>query len=163
MITNGYEFFFVGFAFLVQVLLILNFAARNWKPELERRHGWVIYALGIVSAGFFIVFWLNRQPWYLTAGFGIYAVWAAYGFYIDHYRGINWRDLRIYSILVPYVGLFILCQFAFWIPMWSIGLGFWIAYSVMYALNTSLNLYSHRLPAKKSRVPGQVPRGVTHG
>lgn len=154
MITNGYEFVFVGFAYLIQVLLIFNFIARNWKPELERRHGWMIYALGILSAGMCLLYWINDQPWYLTLGFGVYALWAAYGFYIDQYREINWRELRIYSIMIPYVGLFIVCQFVFWIPMWSFGLGYWIAYSVMYALNTALNLYSHRLLDGKSAATG---------
>jgi len=45
MTNNTLQALFVVFAFLVQVLLIINFVARNWKPSLERKHGWILYTL----------------------------------------------------------------------------------------------------------------------
>jgi hypothetical protein len=135
---------FVVFAFVVQVLLLFNFAARNWRPALERKYGWVIYALGIVGVLLAIVFALGGQPWYVVLAPLLYALWAGFGFYVDVYRRIEWRNPPRWTVLVPYVLLFMASQFAFWIPLWYVGLGFWAAYAVLYFLNTALNIYSHR-------------------
>jgi hypothetical protein len=135
---------FVVFAFAVQVLLAFNFAARNWRPALERKYGWIIYALAIVAVLLAIVFPLGHQPAYAILAPLIYAVWAGFGFYVDTYRHIEWRNPPRLTVLVPYVLLFIASQFAFWIPLWYVGLGHWVAYGVFYVVNTALNLYSHR-------------------
>jgi len=63
---------------------------------------------------------------------------------VDRYRAIEWRNPPRHAILIPYVGLFILSQFAFWISLSEIGLSFWIAFAATYTLNTGLNIYSHR-------------------
>jgi hypothetical protein len=135
---------FVVFAFGVQVLLILDFAARNWRPALERKYGWVIYALGIVAVLLAIVFALGRQPAYAVVAPLVYALWAAFGYVVDIYRHIEWRNPPRWSVLAPYVLLFMASQFAFWIPLWYLGLGYWAAYTVLYAVNTALNFASHR-------------------
>lgn len=135
---------FVVSAFLVQVLLVLNFAARNWRPALERKYGWVIYALGIVAVLLAIVFALGHQPAYAIVAWLLYAVWAGFGFYVDTYRQIAWRSPPRWPVLIPYVVLFIASQFAFWIPLWYVGIGYWAAYTVLYFLNTALNISSHR-------------------
>jgi len=135
---------FVVFAFLVQALLVINFAARRWRPELERKYGWIIYALAIVAVLLGVVFALGRQPaWAIVAPL-LYAVWAGFGYYVDTYRQIEWRNPPRWSVLVPYVLLFIASQFAFWIPLWYVGLGYWAAYALFYVVNTALNVSSHR-------------------
>jgi hypothetical protein len=35
-------------------------------------------------------------------------------------------------------------MFALWIPLRHVGLGCWVAYTVMCALNLGSNIYSHR-------------------
>lgn len=146
LMTNGtLRTVFVAFAFLVQVLLVLNFGARNWRPALERKYGWIIYGLGIVAVLLAVVFALRRQPAYAVVAFWVYALWAAFGYYVDTYRQIEWRrNPPRWSLLLPYVLLFIASQFAFWIPLWYVGLGYWAVYAVLYVLNTGLNIYSHR-------------------
>jgi hypothetical protein len=145
VMTNGIlRTVFVAFAFLVQVLLVLDFAARNLRPALERKYGWIIYALGLVAVLLAIVFAVGRQPGYAILAALIYAVWAGFGFYVDTYRQLVWRNPPRWPVLVPYVLLFIASQFAFWIPLWYVGLGYWRAYAVFYVVNTALNLYSHR-------------------
>lgn len=135
---------FVVFAFAVQVLLALNFTARNWRPALELKYGWIIYALAIVAVLLAIVFALGRQPGYAILAPLMYAVWAGFGYYVDMYRHIEWRSPPRYAVFVPYVLLFIASQFAFWIPLWYVGLGYWVAYAVLYFINTGLNIASHR-------------------
>ncbi len=136
---------FVAFAFGVQVLLVLNFAARNWRPALERRYGWVIYALGIVALLPAVVFARSGQPWSTVLAFLFYTAWAAFGFYVDTYRQIEWRNPLRLPVMLPYVFLFVAAQMAFWVPLWFVGRGYWIAYGVLYSVSTTLNWYSHRL------------------
>ena len=135
---------FVAFAFAAQVLLVVNFAARNWRPVLERRYGWVVYALGIPAALLAAILTVAHQPAYAALACVLYALWAAFGYYVDTYRQLAWRQPTRWTILLPYVLLFIASQLAFWIPLWYVGLGYWVAYGALYVANTALNLFSHR-------------------
>lgn len=145
MTNNTLQALFVVFAFLIQVVLIINFAARNWKPSLEMKYGGFIYAtMGIPGIILGILFLAGDQPWYIVAAPLVCSIWAAFGYFVDRYQQIQWRSPPRWSVLVPYVALFMASQFFFWIPLWYIDLAYWIAYAVMYFLNTSLNIYSHR-------------------
>jgi hypothetical protein len=148
MTNRTLQALFVAFAFLAQVLLIINFAARNWRPLLERRYGWLIYAMGIPGIGLGILFLARAQPWTVVAAPLVYAIWAAFGYYVDMVRQIKWRSPPRWPVFIPYVALFMAGQFLFWIPLWYVGLAYWIIYTVMYFLNTGLNIYSHRKPAR---------------
>ena len=64
MTNNTLEVLFVVFAFVVQVLLVFNFIARNWKPSLEQKYGWVIYTMGILGIILGVLFLAGEQPWY---------------------------------------------------------------------------------------------------
>lgn len=138
---------FVTFAFLMQALLLANFASRYLRPSLERQHGWVVYVTamaGIVVAALLL---LGGQPWSVVVGPVICAIWGAFGFLVDRVYGVEWRSPARPSILIPYVLLFIASQFGFWIPLWYVGREHWIAYTVTYSVNTLVNVLSHRLPA----------------
>ncbi|MBN1318003.1 MAG: hypothetical protein JXA42_21145 [Anaerolineales bacterium] len=139
-----YRQLFVCIAFLVQGLLILNFAARNWRPSLERRFGWIIYALGLIGVVLGVVFLAGRAPWYMILAPLVLAVWAGYGYAIDILFKIEWRAPIRLAIFIPYVLLFMASQFVFWIPMWYIGIGYWVAYTITYTINTILNIISHK-------------------
>ena len=145
MTNNTLQALFVAFAFLVQVLLIINFVARNWRPSLERKHGWLLYTMvGLLGLILGILFLAGDQPWYIVAAPLVNSIWAAFGYYVDTYRQISWRSPPRWPVFIPYVGLFMASQFFFWIPLWYIGLEYWIAYGAMYFINTALNIYSHR-------------------
>jgi len=138
------ETFYVAFAFLVQALLIFNFTARNWKPEIERGYGWIIYALGAPSVILGALMYVNDQPWIFVVPPLLYFIWAIFGYFVDLWRPIAWRNPPRWSIFVPYVGLFAASLILFWVSMWYVGLIYWIAFGVMYAAETILNIYSHR-------------------
>jgi hypothetical protein len=142
-LEDGVPPLFIGFGFLEQVLLVLDFAARLWRPPLERRYGWLIYALGLPAGGLAILLAVSGAPGYQPLAFGLYAAWAGLGAWVDHVRPVAWRSPPRWRVFVPYVGLFTASQFAFWIPMWYVGLGAWLAFGALYALQTSLNLASH--------------------
>jgi hypothetical protein len=135
---------FLCFGFAMQLLLIANFAARNLRPGLELRYGWVVYLMGAPALLLAVWFALRPLPWYIVAAPLLYAVWSVFGFYVDRYRGIPWRNPPNWPVLIPYLGLFILAQFAFWIPLWYVAMTAWWAYTFLYAVNTGLNIYSHK-------------------
>jgi len=144
MTNDTLQALFVVFAFLMQVLLIINFVARNWKPSFERKYGWLIYAMGIPGITLGILFLVGDQPWYIVAAPFVYSIWGAFGYFVDIYRPVQWRSPSRWSVFIPYVALFMASQFFFWIPLWYVGLGYWITYTAMYVINTGLNIYSHR-------------------
>ncbi len=135
---------YVGFAFLIQALLIINFTARNWKPEIERGYGWIIYALGAPSVILSALMYVEDQPWFFVVPPLLYFIWAVFGFFVDLWRPIAWRTPPRWSIFVPYVGLFAASLILFWVSMWYVNLIYWIAFGVMYVVETILNIYSHR-------------------
>lgn len=147
---NGSELLqalYVAFAFSVQVLLILNFAARNWKPEVEKTYGWVIYSLGAPSAVLAALLFVADKPWFFVVPPLLYFVWTILGYYVDLWRPMAWRIPPRWSIFAPYVGLFAASLLLFWVSMWYVGMAYWIAFGAMYAAHTILNIYSHRRKA----------------
>ena len=101
----------------------------------------MVGTLGLILG---ILFLAGDQPWYIVAAPLVNSIWAAFGYYVDTYRQIEWRSPPRWPVFIPYVGLFMASQFFFWIPLWYIGLEYWIAYGAMYFINTALNSYSHR-------------------
>ena len=141
---NNCEVVFICAAFLYQTLLLFNFIGRNLQPELEQKYGWILYALSvpaIIAGG---VYLLNEQPWYYAAAFFLFALWGGFGYYVDVYRKIEWRNPTRISVMVPYVGLYVGSLFSFWIPLWNLGMTFWWAFTIFYAVNTILNIVGHR-------------------
>lgn len=135
---------FVILAFAYQVILLADFSARKWRPELEKRWGWLVYgALGIAGFILTVLMLLSKQPVNLIIGPLLLFAWAAFGFGVDWFRPIEWRSPPRWPIFIPYVLLFIFSQFGFWIPLWYVALGTWIVFGVLYAANTILNISSH--------------------
>ncbi len=135
---------FVAFGLFSQVGLLLYFAARRWRPEVERRWGWVIYALGLPAAGLALVGLGTAAPPEHVLAFGLFAAWAAFGALVDLRLRIEWRSPIRPPIFGAYVGLFVAAQFAFWIPLWWISGVAWIAFAAIYAVQTTFNVLGHR-------------------
>jgi hypothetical protein len=144
---------FVILAFVIQVMLVVDFAARNWKPSIEKRLGWLVYAMGLPASILGVLFLVNDQPWYYWTATLLFTIWAAFGYMIDIVLRVKWRGPAKRSIFVPYVVLFVSSLLAFWVPLWFIRPVLWGAYGLLYATHTALNMYSHFKPRKGSR-PG---------
>lgn len=142
------QILFVAFAFISQALLISNFAAYKWKPDVQKKWGWLVYAFGWLALPLGILFLASRQPWYYWLACGLFAAWAIFGYVVDILRPINWRDPVRWQIFVPYLSLYISAQFAFWIPLWFIWPGYWIVYAVLYTISTMLNISNHSRSGK---------------
>jgi hypothetical protein len=146
--SNILPLVFVAFAFISQALLIFNFVTLKWKPAIQQKYGWIVYAAGLIAFLLGILFWVNKQAWYFWLAFALFTTWALFGYIIDILRPVNWREPIRWQIFIPYVILYISAQFAFWIPLWFIGLEYWIIYAVLYTINTALNISTHFRPKK---------------
>ena len=134
---------FVAFALVIQIMLVASFAARNWKPSIEEKWGWLVYGLGLPASILGVLFLLNDQPWYYWTATLLFTIWAAFGYVVDIVLRVKWRNPAKRSIFIPYVVLFVSSLLAFWVPLWFIWPVLWIVYALLYATHTTLNMYSH--------------------
>jgi hypothetical protein len=134
----------VIFGFTCQALLLAFFAAHRWRPEREAVLGSLVYAMGIPAAALAVAYLVLGVPGHWPLAFGLYAAWAALGAWLDILRPIEWRVPPRWPILVSYALLLMAALFAFWIPLWWIDRGLWIAFGILYAAHTTLNIVSHR-------------------
>ncbi|HSR47447.1 MAG TPA: hypothetical protein VLL77_05610 [Anaerolineales bacterium] len=135
---------FVAYAVLLQGLMLANFGVRLWRPELERRYGPALYAFGMTGVVVAVALTGAGGAWFHSLGPLLYAAWSGWGYWVDVRKRVQWRTNPRSLVFLAYVGLFMAWQFAFWIPLWTISMAAWIAYAVMYACSTGLNLASHR-------------------
>jgi hypothetical protein len=142
--TQNLEVFFVAWAFLFQLILIIHFALRKWHFDHAMRFGWIVYALSIPAATLSVISLINGQSWYLwLAGF-VYLTWAIYGYTVEYVRRIQWRSPARWSILGPYVTLYLATVMFYWWPLALIYKPLWYAYAVLFVVSTILNITSHQ-------------------
>lgn len=134
---------FVVFAFASQLALIAFFAAYLRRLDLSITAGRVVYALGLAAAFLTVGLAVDGQPWYLVLALGLYAAWSALGTWVDIVRPIGWRLPPRWSIFIPYVALLTAAQIGMWVSLWYVDLRLWIAFGVLYAIHTTLNISSH--------------------
>jgi hypothetical protein len=150
--TQGLEVLFVAFSFLFQLILIIHFAFRKWHFDQAMRYGWIVYALSIPAAAISIIFLMNGQSWYLWLGGFIYLIWAAYGYWVEYVMQIQWRSPVRWSILGPYMTLYLATVMFYWWPLALIYKPLWYGYAVLFVASTILNVSSHQ------RKPQFIPK-----
>ena len=149
---------FATFGIASQAILLAFFASRRWHRTLADRYGWMAYAfgaLGLVVAAWLIVV---GAPWRLFAGPLLFAVWACYGSWVDLFRKIQWRPTAAtitrrqveWSVLGPYITLYLAAQMFLWWPLWDYWRTGWAVYLVLFVANTVLNIAGHFGPPSRS-------------
>ena len=134
---------FVIFAFFVQVVLVVFFAARKWAFDMAMQFGWIVFALGIPAAILSVVLLIRGKPWYLwLAGF-LFAAWAVFGYTVDIARPVEWRSPILWPVFIPYVMLYLSSLVLYWWSVGFIGRPLWFAYAVLFLISTILNISSH--------------------
>jgi hypothetical protein len=133
-------------AFLFQIVLIVFFALRKWRFGLAMRYGPIVYALSIPAAFMSVLFLLDGKPWYLWLGGFIYPIWAIFGYAVEYIKEIEWRTSRRWSIIVPYVFLYLATVMFYWWPLGLIRRPLWYIYAVLFIVSTILNVTSHKRP-----------------
>ncbi|MFN2132784.1 MAG: hypothetical protein ACK2VD_19820 [Anaerolineae bacterium] len=135
---------FVIWAFFFQIVLIVHFALRKrFFESYTTKIGWIVYALAIPAVAISIILLLGRKPWSFWLGGLLFAIYAAYGYWVDYVKGISWRNPLRASIAVPYVFLYLSTVMFYWWPLGLLHRRLWIAFSVLFVVGTVLNITSH--------------------
>lgn len=141
---NSLEVLFVVTAFLFQLVLVVHFSLRKWRFEQAIRLGKFVYALSLAAVAVSIILLCGGMPWTFWIGGFLYLVWAAFGFYVEYIRKIEWRNSRRWSILVPYITLYLATVMFYWWPLALIQKWLWYGYAGLFVITTFLNITSHK-------------------
>ena len=135
---------FVISAYLFQLILIAHFALRKWHFDLAIRLGWIVYALSLPATVISIYLLMGGKSWTLWISGSIYLIWAIYGFTVEYVRRIEWRNSVRWSILGPYVILYLATVMFYWWPLALIYKPLWYGCAVLFVISTYLNITSHQ-------------------
>ncbi len=156
---DQYQTIFVVNAFLFQLLLIVHFALRKWAFDLAMRYGRIIYALSIPAAAVSIYLLRAGWDWSYYAGGLIYLAWSVFGYIVEYVLRIEWRNSLRWSILTPYVLLYLATVMFYWWPLAHIYKPLWFVFTALFLVSTFLNLTSHNVGASTLSAQG-VKRAV---
>ncbi len=135
---------FVIWAVFLQIVLIIHFAIR--KPLYDSytlKFGWLVYALCVPSAAVSLVILFGGKSWSFWLGGFLFIAFAAYGYWIDYVKGINWRKPLRKDIMFPYVTLYLGTIMFYWWPLGLLSRQLWIAFGILFLIGSVLNLTSH--------------------
>jgi hypothetical protein len=135
---------FVIWAFFLQIVLIFHFAIR--KPLYDSytlKFGWLVYALCVPSAAVSLVILFGGKSWSFWLGGFLFIAFAAYGYWIDYVKRINWRKPLRKDIMFPYVTLYLGTIMFYWWPLGLLSRPLWIAFGILFVIGSILNLSSH--------------------
>ena len=130
--------------FVYQILLLADFSARLWRPELELRWGWVLYmliAVGGLAVG--IGFVIRGAAVNLVIAPFLLAAWAGFGLVVDTWLQLPWRQPPMWPVFIPYVVLYQVSLFGFLFPLWEMGWRLGLPYTMLFVVHTVLNASSH--------------------
>jgi len=135
---------FIGWAFLFQILLIVHFAIR--KPLYESytvKCGWIIYALCIPAVVISIILLRGEKSWSFWLGGFLFLAFAIFGYWVDYVAQVQFRSPLRFSILVPYVFLYLATVMFYWWPIADLSRSLWFVYAILFVIATILNVTSH--------------------
>lgn len=133
-------------AFLFQAVLITHFALRKWRFNIAIQNGWIVYALSIPAAVVSLFLLAGGKTWDLWLGGFLYLLWASFGYLVEYVRQIEWRNPPRWSILGPYLTLYLATVMFYWWPLGLLYRPLWYIYSALFLVSTLLNLTSHGEP-----------------
>jgi len=135
---------FVIWAFFFQIVLIVHFALRRWFFEsYTMKIGWIVYALSVPAVVISVVLLLGGKTWSLWLGGFLFLIYAAFGYWIDYVKRIQWRNPLRLSVMFPYVFLYLATVMFYWWPLGLLSRPLWIAFAVLFVIGTILNITSH--------------------
>ena len=135
---------FVVWAFFFQSALIVHFAVRKRFYEgYTMKVGWLIYALSIPAVAISIILLMGGKPWSFWVGGFLFLVYAAYGYWVDYVKRIQWRNPPRLSVLLPYVFLYLGTVMFYWWPLALLSRPLWVVFAVLFIIGAVLNITSH--------------------
>jgi len=138
------DILFVIWAFFFQIALIIHFALRKrFFESYTMNVGWIVYALSVPAVVISIVLLLGSKTWSFWLGGFLFLIFAAYGYWIDYVKKIQWRKPLRLSIMFPYVFLYLSTVMFYWWPLALLDRSLWIVFAVLFIIGTILNVTSH--------------------
>ena len=137
---------FATFGLASQALLVAFFAARrSWRrADVLGKASYGFAALGLPLAILLVV---DGQSSTLFIGPLLIATWAVFGTIVDIWRPRPWRGPPIqWSVLGPYLAIYFAAQMFMWWPLWKFAREAWVVFTILFAVNTALNIQGHRRP-----------------
>lgn len=131
-------------AFTFQIVLIIHFALRKWRFDIVMRYGWIVYALSLPAAAVSVILLLGGKAWSFWLGGFLYLVWAVFGYVVEFVRRIEWRNSRRWSILIPYLLLYLSTVMFYWWPLGLLSRPLWYVSAILFVISTFLNFTSHK-------------------
>ena len=138
------DMLFVIWAFFLQITLIAHFALR--KPFFESYtlyFGWIVYALCFPAAVISFILLLGGKSWSFWLGGFLFLIYAAYGYWIDYIKGIEWRNPLRKDIMFPYMTLYLGTIMFYWWPLALLYRPLWFVFGALFVIGTILNITSH--------------------
>ena len=141
---DGLDLLFVVWAFFYQFALILHFAVRKlYFESYTLRYGWWVYALCLPGLLVSILLLFGGKPCSFWLGGFLFLVYAVFGYWVDYIKGIQWRSPPRFSVLVPYLSLYLATVMFYWWPLGLLSRTLWIIYGILFVIATVLNIRSH--------------------
>jgi hypothetical protein len=140
------ERLFVVTAFLFQIVLIVHFALRRWRFDIVQRYGWIVYVLAVPAAVISMVLLRAGKPWLLWLGGFLYLGWGVFGYVVEFALGIEWRNAKRWTILIPYLTLYLATSMFYWWPLGLLWRPLWYVQAIFFGISTALNAASHKGP-----------------
>jgi hypothetical protein len=141
---DSLEVLSVVWAFFFQIVLIVHFAVRKrFFESYTMKFGWIVYALSVPAVVISIVLLLGGKTWSFWLGGFLFLIYAAYGYWVDYVKKIQWRNPLRLSIMFPYVFLYLATVMFYWWPLGLLSRPLWIAFAVLFVIGTILNVTSH--------------------
>jgi hypothetical protein len=143
---DNLELLYATIAILFQIVLVVHFALRKWRFQTAIRYGPLFYALSIPAAIVSLILLLGGMNWGFWLGGFIFLVWAVFGHFVEYVQRIEWRNSLRWSILIPYVILYLATAMFYWWPLANIGRPLWYVAATLFVISTILNATSHKGP-----------------
>lgn len=141
---DNYEILFILWGFIFQIVLIIHFALRKWLfDKYIMQYGWIVYALSIPAFIISVILFVGGKIWWLWLSGCLYLIWAVLGYIVEYVKKIEWRSPIRWSIMGPYIFLYLATIMFYWWPLALIKKPFWYAYTILFIIATILNVTSH--------------------
>ena len=138
---------FVIFGLSSQALLVVFFAARRWWPRRADVLGKASYGFAALGLPLAILLVVDGQSYALFIGPLLIAAWALFGTIVDIWRPRPWRGPPIqWNVLGPYLAVYFFAQMFMWWPLWNFAREAWVVFTILFAVNTTLNIQGHLRP-----------------
>jgi hypothetical protein len=135
---------FVVWGFVMQSILIIHFAVRKRFFETYTvKYGWIVYALCLPGMVLSLYMIMGGKEWSFWLGGFLFVIWAAFGYWIDYIKGIQWRKPLRKDIMFPYVTLYMATIMFYWWPLALLHRPLWYVFGVLFVISTILNIRSH--------------------